>query len=69
MSAQRQALIALVFGACCIGLAPIFSKLAFDAEQPLPAAVGKAAVVETAIFSKLASSTLNCCRCRAADCA
>ena len=36
LSAQRQALIALVFGACCIGLAPIFSKLAFDAEQPLP---------------------------------
>lgn len=36
MSAQRQALIALVCGACGIGLAPVFSKLAFDAEQQLP---------------------------------
>ena len=36
MSAQRRALIALVLGACGIGLAPIFPKLAFDAEQQLP---------------------------------
>lgn len=35
MSAQRTALIALFFGACGIGLAPIFPKLAFDAEQQL----------------------------------
>lgn len=36
VSLRRQALIALVCGACCIGLSPIFSKLAFDAEQHLP---------------------------------
>lgn len=36
MSAERRALIALVLGACGIGLAPVFSKLAFDAEQQLP---------------------------------
>ena len=33
---QRQALTALILGACGIGLAPVFSKLAFDAEQQLP---------------------------------
>lgn len=33
---ERTALIALVLGACGIGLAPVFSKLAFDAEQQLP---------------------------------
>ena len=32
----RKALIALLLGACGIGLAPVFSKLAFDAEQGLP---------------------------------
>ena len=32
----RKALIALTCGACGIGLAPVFSKLAFDAEQQLP---------------------------------
>ena len=36
MSAERRALIALILGACGIGLAPVFSKLAFDAEQQLP---------------------------------
>ena len=33
---ERTALIALLLGACGIGLAPVFSKLAFDAEQGLP---------------------------------
>ena len=33
---ERRALIALLLGACGIGLAPVFSKLAFDAEQALP---------------------------------
>ena len=33
---ERKALIALLLGACGIGLAPVFSKLAFDAEQHLP---------------------------------
>ena len=33
---ERSALIALLLGACGIGLAPVFSKLAFDAEQHLP---------------------------------
>ena len=36
MSAQRRALIALVCGACGISLAPVLTKLAFDAEQHLP---------------------------------
>lgn len=36
MPAERRALLALVLGACGIGLAPVFSKLAFDAEQALP---------------------------------
>lgn len=33
---ERRALIALLLGACGIGLAPVFSKLAFDTEQHLP---------------------------------
>ena len=33
---ERKALIALLLGACGIGFAPVFSKLAFDAEQQLP---------------------------------
>ena len=33
---ERNALIALLLGACGIGFAPVFSKLAFDAEQHLP---------------------------------
>ncbi len=33
---ERKALIALLLGACGIGFAPVFSKLAFDAEQHLP---------------------------------
>ncbi len=33
---ERRALIALLLGACGIGFAPVFSKLAFDAEQHLP---------------------------------
>lgn len=36
MAAQHKALIALFLGACGIGLAPVFPKLAFDAEQQLP---------------------------------
>lgn len=36
MSIDRKALIAVALGACGIGLAPIFAKLAFDAERQLP---------------------------------
>ena len=36
MAIERKALIALLLGAFGIGLAPVFSKLAFDAEQGLP---------------------------------
>ena len=36
MTIERKALTALVLGACGIGFAPVFSKLAFDAEQLLP---------------------------------
>ena len=34
----RSAVLALVLGACCIGLAPIFPKLAFDVERASGAA-------------------------------
>jgi drug/metabolite transporter (DMT)-like permease len=48
VSAQRSALIALFVGACGIGLAPIFPKLAFDAERLLPG--GGVGMIATAFW-------------------
>lgn len=48
MSAQQKALIALFLGACGIGLAPIFPKLAFDAEQQLSG--GGVGIIATAFW-------------------
>lgn len=36
----RTPIAALIAGACCIGLAPVFPKLAFDFERTLPATAG-----------------------------
>jgi len=48
VSAQRTALIALFVGACGIGFAPVFPKLAFDAEQQLPG--GGVGMIATAFW-------------------
>jgi len=48
VSTQQKALIALVLGACGIGLAPIFPKLAFDAEFLLPG--GGVGMIATAFW-------------------
>ena len=48
MSIQQKALTALVLGACGIGLAPIFPKLAFDAELLLPG--GGVGMIATAFW-------------------
>ena len=48
VAAQRRALTALILGACCIGLAPVFPKLALDAEQLLPG--GGLGIIATAFW-------------------
>ena len=59
MSAQRTALIALFVGACGIGLAPVFPKLAFDAEQQLPG--GGVGMIATAFWRTALAAPLFWC--------
>ena len=59
MSGQRTALIALFVGACGIGLAPVFPKLAFDAEQQLPG--GGVGMIATAFWRTALAAPLFWC--------